>query len=783
MTLPGFLLHLAHPGLPPARQRSGLAVALAAVATLVGSTSPGHAQTQTPTSPTTACPNPGEDLIRPPEFVSYGGVLKGTIKLVAESERMLVSSGGTATCAPQLVRVFRGDGLATPPEGQPANANLPDPYPGPTLRARLGDLVQIAFANEVDSARFDQSIDIDACMTVGQNGSVYPVPRGDVAPNCLHASSTANIHFHGTHTNPNSTGDNVYLQVRPLPRNNQGILTTTASEALVGTDQFFTDCAQQLKNPVNQWPTRWHDMPQPWIAEQTSLLQAYQQKNPTQPLWDLDEQLIHTGWPQYYIGAVPFCFVLPHKPVNEAISSGPLRMGQAPGTQWYHAHKHGSTAINVENGMTGAFIIEGEYDDFVNAAYAGYTLTGNKQWNTRAQPVLVLNQLGTTPNLLTNGNGPAGPAGVDMLVNGRLRPVAHMQPGEVQLWRMLNTSGRNAVYLMAPQGFQWRQLAQDGVQLANVNYQGSLNRPIYVAPGNRVDLLVQAPAAAGTVNVMIQQVMGRSQVKPTAVSAGSPMMSIVVGGDPVKFNGQPIAQMPFLSRAPDQPKFLADVTNAELEANDYPTKTLVFDSKPPGTAEQHTINGIQFSNGEAEVRVFLSNAEEWKIVNTTSSAAGPGVIDHPFHIHINPFQITEFFDPNQVLTDPTTGQIETQVVAGKTVAVQRYVTDKSVLTDPSNPYRTRQCFLDPTNAATWSVAGACGPQPAQSNLVWWDVFAIPSARVANGVNIPGYFKMRSRFVDYAGFYVLHCHILVHEDRGMMFSVEVVKAEPMLMTHH
>ena len=123
------------------------------------------------------------------------------------------------------------------------------------------------------------------------------------------------------------------------------------------------------------------------------------------------------------------------------------------------------------------------------------------------------------------------------------------------------------------------------------------------------------------------------------------------------------------------------------------------------------------------------------------------------------------------------------MVAGKTVAVQRYVTDKSVLTDPSNPYRTRQCFLDPTNAATWSVAGACGPQPAQSNLVWWDVFAIPSARVANGVNIPGYFKMRSRFVDYAGFYVLHCHILVHEDRGMMFSVEVVKAEPMLMTHH
>jgi FtsP/CotA-like multicopper oxidase with cupredoxin domain len=41
------------------------------------------------------------------------------------------------------------------------------------------------------------------------------------------------------------------------------------------------------------------------------------------------------------------------------------------------------------------------------------------------------------------------------------------------------------------------------------------------------------------------------------------------------------------------------------------------------------------------------------------------------------------------------------------------------------------------------------------------------------VTVPGYFKMRSRFVDYAGQYVLHCHILAHEDRGMMTVVEVV----------
>ena len=37
-------------------------------------------------------------------------------------------------------------------------------------------------------------------------------------PNCLHGSSTSNLHFHGTHTTPNTTGDNILLFVRPALR-------------------------------------------------------------------------------------------------------------------------------------------------------------------------------------------------------------------------------------------------------------------------------------------------------------------------------------------------------------------------------------------------------------------------------------------------------------------------------------------------------------------------------------------------------------------------------------
>jgi FtsP/CotA-like multicopper oxidase with cupredoxin domain len=440
--------------------------------------------------------------------------------------------------------------------------------------------------------------------------------------------------------------------------------------------------------------------------------------------------------------------------------------------------------------MTGAFIIEGKYDDDLNLAYGGYTLAGGKQWNTRGQPILVLNQLGTTPNLLSGpGTGPAGVAGVDFVVNGRLRPSAHMQPGEIQLWRILNTSGRNALYFMAPTGFRWRQLAQDGVQLATDNYRSSENKPFYMAPGNRVDLLVQAPMTQTTLNIQIQAVRARSEIKPTPVNAtptdpapGISLMSIAVAGDPVTRHGRAV-QMPFLNRAPVQPKFLADITDQEWRNSNYATKMMTFDSKKSGAPMQHTINGIQFQNGRAHVNIALDSVEEWTIVNTTSNLNGPGPIDHPFHIHVNPFQVTEVFDPNEMLVDPETGQLATRLQNGKTVAVPRYVTDKSALTDPDNPFAKRQCFLDPKNEGTWSVAGACGPQNPRAERVWWDVFAIPSARVEGSVNIPGYFRMRSRFVDYPGFYVMHCHILVHEDRGMMFTVEVTRPKPTLVTHH
>src|SRR5689334_19067014 len=228
--------------------------------------SPGQA-----TSPTVKCADLGQDLVMPPVIKASGNVLKGVVSVAAEFQRLPPTKPGNTTCPQQLVRVYK-PGLPPPPA-----KDLQEPMPGPTLLARVGDLVQLTFVNAADPNRFDWNFvraqkpggapnppNTVGCMEVAQAGAtVYP-GTFDTFPNCLHASSTANIHFHGTHTNPGGIGDDVFLQILPLPRDNVGNLTTTPEEAMAGLDSIFENCAGQLKNPLNQWPSKWYDISGAW---------------------------------------------------------------------------------------------------------------------------------------------------------------------------------------------------------------------------------------------------------------------------------------------------------------------------------------------------------------------------------------------------------------------------------------------------------------------------------------------------------------------------------------
>jgi FtsP/CotA-like multicopper oxidase with cupredoxin domain len=764
--------------------------------------------------------SPGRELITIPEIKHENGKLRAVLMLTDQSRGMWDYRGDR--CMWQHLRYFKGWNVkdwnaADPPPSWPSYG---EPIPGPTLRARIGDQIQISFLNQINTKNFPTSLDVgEKGQTSGCDEAFgtaqVPVdpekpdgpkktikvniyPRNDTMPNCLHGSSTSNLHFHGTHTTPGTTGDNVLLYIRPVSRDKKGKIEPTDEFVKSAFGEFFKWCE------TNGPPTRWDELPLAWREKQQALLEEYDRTAPYQgkpgnlpeanKLWPQNYHDIKKGqWPQISIGAFPYCFRVPD---YEDYKEGKVKMAQAPGTHWYHAHKHGSTALNVGNGMTGALIIEGPYDDTLRDFY-----TKTNPDPGLEEKVLVIQQLETSLKMLS-AKVKFAPA--PLSVNGRRQPVIKMRPGQVQMWRIVNGAPRTFVQFRnfaPPQGTRetvdWRQTAQDGVQFHPDNYEkiGKLNGQFNMAGANRVDLLVRAPKTTGSYELKVRESVLADPTAENADRDNSTLLTVKVEGEAVT------PPMEFIDKGsfPKLPDFLEDIPEKVLPERDIPppprNRQLVFDTKPgstrgggdpPGDLPLHTIDDKLLTKDISQSMV-LNTAEEWTVVN---KAVG---IAHPFHIHINPFQLVAVFDPNS-----------------------------AEASDKKNA-----CYADPKDPKTWDPKTRNPSCTAlQAPFVWWDALAIPSARedpldcaqdegkyvcpspkggacsLAGDppnqkqqctVKIPGYFKMRSRFVDFPGYFVQHCHILAHEDRGMMQFVEIcpkggpcptkTQAEAFPFTHH
>jgi len=676
-----------------------------------------------PAAPQT-CPATSPPFVKVGEIQSKGGKLQAVIKVVNGKRKVPTAAGSPP--AELMLRYFDGYNPADPSQKWPTDPSAVSP--GPTLRAELGDVVNITLLNQVKVQDFGGTLDsgeegrnngCDQATKANPDGTTDKnwYPANDKYPNCFHGSSSANIHFHGTHVTPSTTGDNVLVNIRP----NAKVAERDVKEPFA---QIFQHCT------LGEQPQKWGDLPQSWRDYQETLLKEYDRTAPyvgpgrtesghglprDLQLWPQDQHAIAQGvWPQWYSGSYPYCFQIPKCTVDGKECTDNVHMGQAPGTQWYHSHKHGSTSINLFNSLSGAFIIADNspdgYDGKLQAFY-------NKKLEEK---VIVFQQVTTVINLESAKKGGPPP----LLVNGELAPTITMRPGQVQLWRMIDATVQGFVNAsFSPAGINYKRTAQDGVQLAWKNYSNSENgtKPITMSPANRLDLLVQAPSTPGCYTL---------QDSDTDIGT---LLYINVTGDKIDpAMGFPTEE----GQYPTLPKFLNDVEASTVHLK----RDITYGSQVnanPGTARnlrQFTIDGKQFEDQKVNQAMLLDSAEEWTLYNTD---IGTG-ITHPFHIHVNPFEITEIYDPNTM----TVPEKQTQ------------------------PY------------------------------VWWDTFAIPKPKkvtdpsqcvvpldtVGTDTVCPGYFKFLSRFVDFTGQYVQHCHILAHEDRGMMQLLEVVTNKTVLKHH-
>ena len=713
-------------------RRAVLGVAVAAC--LLGGA--GRAEAQT--NPVVPCPNPlpasvsGNPLVQPRVIRPVKGTVNTSLVVrMADHQCIPAFIDNQWVWKPMTLRTY----FAPQDGNNPGDPNLVPSIPGPTFRIKKAllanpDLPPGPSNPEVAPGtrfrlllrnRLPPSANPNACepAEVLQPPAPGCEPNCDksqkipqVAPDCFHGANVTNIHFHGSHVSPQPHQDYIFLELYPegAPNKAAAMYPTGASE--IG--QYQTDI-----NPI------------PW--------------------------------------------------------------NQAPGTHWYHAHKHASTAVQVLNGMAGALLMEGSFDDWL---YGLYKVDPNNDPQIQQfEKVMVVQQIWPELNFYQrpHPNYPPPP-----LVNGQAEPVIPIRYGEVQRLRMVGATMQAAAQLticfdsMIEEGYRIKQMAQDGVQFAPENWQ---DQPLLVpdsgsnckvsfnlAPGNRADFLVQAPPPPANVNAVpkkrhsvsfrvfgnvapeLKQIL-QDQVRkrranraaregkaaPSPETAANAAVDAVAATNPVLFtmelSGVATPAMSLPAAWPEMPYFLRDVAPGDIKKE----RTIAFSMTDPATGvptqpgtqpNGFWIDKTKYNPNCANQTMELGTSEKWTVTNDS----GP---NHPFHIHVNPFQV--------VRNDTTTYK---KPIWQDTIALP---------TGGCNDVNAGPIYNQQQAEAT--CPGVCSAQQQTWNGQWKTTQT--GVQSVCGCCTTKSVELRSRFEDYTGGYVYHCHFLGHEDRGMMHNVQTV----------
>lgn len=415
---------------------------------------------------------------------------------------------------------------------------------------------------------------------------------------------------------------------------------------------------------------------------------------------------------------------------------------QPPGLGWYHPHHHGSTAVQAVSGMAGPLITHGDIDRVpeINAARdivlavsdiglfpsdtepnvwtyeprqnaTWITKSGNVQmYDPKSQKMNVVDLKGgfTTgdyqlrfyllngrPFFQENHNTSTQPGEYRHPVGKQLTPQRFtIAPGEVVRFRMLNACSDNFMPIVV-EGHDMHLIAMDGVNFEQVvtmpavlsttpkavlmmAENASSESQVPIPPGGRAEFLIRGgnPGIYKIVQLEQSQQFLRSDQKIVA--------EIEVSGVP--------KNMDLPTKLPSQRRYYPLIKPEEVKR----VRNFVFSGVFPGVENPYVgmdflINNNTYGEREVAAVVPLEGVEEWHI--QVSGSAHDGAEGHPFHIHVNHFELIS--------------------IDGKPPAYTAPVLD----------------------------------------TVWVPLNAVV--------------VIRNRFRQFRGKSVFHCHILPHEDTGMM----------------
>ncbi|NES64373.1 MAG: multicopper oxidase domain-containing protein [Okeania sp. SIO2D1] len=416
----------------------------------------------------------------------------------------------------------------------------------------------------------------------------------------------------------------------------------------------------------------------------------------------------------------------------------------APGTHWYHSHRHGSTALQVSNGMAGAIIIP----EPTRKRKLGVTDDNDKIWLIQ-ETLDVSNgkQFYKKPGGSFKDEFVKG----QFLVNGQYQPTLTIDNAHtLQRWRFINATGTprglmtlklckctdandtstdcgtlEDMYLIAVDGISFygkppQKVGADGVGVYKDGWEFS--------PGNRADFLVNLPAG-------LYKLVKDQYPNVGASSSTTQVLAYIKVNEGTDARGKIPRRI--IGRLPDYLQPVTDneisytVGNGSLGSLSNPRYVSFSiqsnkDTVPPTDgAKKFFVNEELYEAERIEHNVKLNTAEQWVLSNPDCSGTDGcdtqtdpknlklfAKSPHPFHIHVNPFQV------------------EHDLI----------------------------------------VPISQGGKDEPSNWRWWDTISVNPASKNNPHDTD--ITIRHRFLDYDGLYVLHCHILTHEDQGMMQNVKI-----------
>lgn len=584
-------------------------------------------------------------------------------------------------------------------------------YPAPTLHVDPGERLIVHIDNEMRNLSIRDFYD-PAFTPKGKAIPLYPA---------MMTSSPFNLHVHGAHVSPRGNADNVFLHIDPgmsntyvydVPKNmTPGTYWYHSHLHRLTASQTYYGLAGLLL--VGRADSDIPLVTQNHIPIRTMALQYNFVFDRMGGMTQLDNY----SWPQWVSTIAP--------PKGDQLAKGTYRPLLAP-----------TNFLDSKKGT-----------QFATIWYSGPLSINN--WRGKFQ-FIPQNLMRFTP--ATGSGGPAVKANLDLpdydrdvqfTVNGAFEPRLEIKPGQTEIWVLANISDiayMNVELTETATGYHPKIaiVGQDGIAYGKVEYSYEHDgTQLLIPPASRYAIAVTMPAKGGL----------RLEMPPM----GSGARTLTAPGILYTNNGtkNPPARLGTLSVLPSSMSYVdgffvypsqtllnavpdegEGVTTAfqpgqELDA---PTPFHDLSKVKPDVSRTMVINGgflNAYANNE-DPKSFVYAFDGNTFPNVPLIQARLGSVEewnfvndnndsHPIHVHVNDFQVTKY-------DDPTTGTILGPQMHGQ----------------------------DNANV----------PEPTGGEVAVID---------------PGKLTMRTKFNDYLGAYVLHCHRLNHEDNGLMMMVNVIPA--------